>query len=733
MAVWPVYAATTTTWEVNGFNDLLKGRLQGVALSADGRLMPGPAVEHEVQANQPAVWSLVPGPDGSVYAGSGNQGQVLRVDPSGKSTEIWNAPEPEVFALAGARDGDLFAGTSPNGAVYRIHGGKAKELWRSGSKYIWAIVVRPDGALYVGTGDSGKVFLVHPDGKAESYFDTGQMNVTSLALGVHGDLLAGTDPNGLIYDITAPSKATVLYDSNLPEIRALVVSPDGTIYAAAMGGAVSTRTGTLPASSQTPTAPVVAANPTVITVTEASGNVVDQTAATPPGSPAASGTSTSATTAGESSAAVTEVSGVEKAAVYKIGADRSVDTVWSSKDVNIYDLIPDGDSLLISTDSEGTIFRLTGRETTVLAQPADGATTRMLKIGSVLFAAMSNPGRVFLLGEAGTKPGRYESIVHDAVSVARWGHIHWHGMGSGVMFRTRTGYAARPDQTWSEWSAPVSDPQKAAIQSPPARFIQWAAEWPAGSTAAVDTVDVSFLPENRAPQVHSITVTSVLNQNQLKSAGNNAASTAAYTVTVTDTGQSSASSATSGVQSVSHLQSTQTQISWQADDADSDRIVYSVYFRSEDETKWQLVRSRMFENTLLLDPDVFADGRYYFKVVASDAPSNDQAFAKQSELVSGLVLIDNTPPVVTIGNVKREGDAVDVDVTGSDATSPLRVCEYSLDAGSWQPIEAVEGVTDEQRQQFHLHLDKIRPGEHLLVFRIYDQAQNAGLGKVILR
>jgi hypothetical protein len=74
-----------------------------------------------------------------------------------------------------------------------------------------------------------------------------------------------------------------------------------------------------------------------------------------------------------------------------------------------------------------------------------------------------------------------------------------------------------------------------------------------------------------------------------------------------------------------------------------------------------------------------------------------------------------------------------VDVTGEDKTSPLRVCEYSLDAGSWQPIEAVDGVTDSPHEQFHLHLDKLRPGEHLLVFRIYDTANNAGLGKVILR
>lgn len=731
VAALPLSAATTTTWVVNGYNDLLRGTLTGLSLTADGRLVPGPATEHQVQANTPAVWSLAAGPDGSVYAGTGHQGTVLRVGLDGKSSEVWSAPEPEIFALAVAPNGDLYAASSPNGAVYRIRGRKGVEVWRPGTKYIWSLALAQDGSLYMGTGDSGKVYRMHPNGTAELYYDTAQMNVTSLAIGTNGHVLAGTDPNGMIYDISGAGKATVLYDSNLPEVRALAVAPDGTVYAAAMGGAVSTRNGNMPASAQTASAPAVAANPTVITVTEASGNVVDQTATTPP-SQAASGTSTSSSSAGVSTAAVTEVAGLEKAALYKIGPDRVPQTIWSSKDMNIYDLILDGDSVLFSTDFTGTIFRLTGRNTTLVSQLGDGVATRLWKAGTAVFAAMSNPGRVFVLGAPGAKPGEYESVVHDAGSVARWGHFQWHGMGSGVTFRTRTGYAARPDNTWSDWSAAMSSPNEAAIQSPPAHFIQWKAEWPAGSTEEIDTVSVPFLPENRAPQVHSITVTSVLNQNQLKSAGANSNSSGAYTVTVTDTGQSSASTATNGVQTVSHLQSTQTQISWQADDPDGDKLAYSVYFRSEDETNWQLVRTRMYENTLLLDPDVFADGRYYFKVIASDAPSNDQQFAKESDLVSPQVLIDNTPPAVTVGNVKRSGDALDVDVTGNDATSPLRVCEYSLDAGPWQPIEAVDGVTDQQKQQFHLHLDKIRPGEHLLVFRIYDVANNAGLGKVIL-
>jgi hypothetical protein len=75
---------------------------------------------------------------------------------------------------------------------------------------------------------------------------------------------------------------------------------------------------------------------------------------------------------------------------------------------------------------------------------------------------------------------------------------------------------------------------------------------------------------------------------------------------------------------------------------------------------------------------------------------------------------------------------LDVDVKAADKTSSLRLCEYSLDAGSWRPIDSTDGVTDSLEENFHLHLEKLRPGEHLLVFRVYDAVNNAGLAKVIL-
>jgi hypothetical protein len=141
----------------------------------------------------------------------------------------------------------------------------------------------------------------------------------------------------------------------------------------------------------------------------------------------------------------------------------------------------------------------------------------------------------------------------------------------------------------------------------------------------------------------------------------------------------------------------------------------------------------MTENSLLFDNDVLADGRYYFRVVASDRPSNAANVAREAEQVSAPVLIDNTPPTITLSAPRVNDGRLEVDADVVDRTSPLRRCEYSLDAGPWTPVEAADGVTDSPREQFHIVIEKLRPGEHLLVVRAYDTANNAGLAKVVVR
>jgi hypothetical protein len=433
-----------------------------------------------------------------------------------------------------------------------------------------------------------------------------------------------------------------------------------------------------------------------------------------------------------------DVSGVEKSAVYRINPDNTVETLWSSKEENVYDLLPWKGQLLFSTDANGRVYRLSpDRKLTLVAQTNEGEATRLVPSGDSILAATGNMGRVYKLEDSLEGTGVYEAPVHDASAVAQWGHISWRvdeTSAGGVSFRTRTGNSLRPDKTWSDWSSPLTNAAGSKISSPNARYIQWKAEFTGSEnkTPVLENVNVAYLPQNSPPVLKSITVVT-----QLAATGGakpaQQASTAVYSITVTDTGDAAPAMSTgTPTQTPSRAASQQINISWQAEDPDGDRLVYSLWFRGEGERDWKLLKAHMHENTFAVDGDALADGRYFFRVVASDREVNPPASAREAELVSSPVLIDNTPPVVTAGLPRKTPNGIEVDFEAMDAASPLRRCEFSLDAGPWTPLEAVDGVIDSQRERFMVRLDRLSPGEHVLVLRAVDSANNAGLAKVVL-
>ena len=728
-------AATTATWEMNTYQDLLKGRFQGISLDRDGRLTLAPKLETVFSSGQPTIWSIARAPDGSIYAGTGHRGRVYQITPSGDNKLIWTSDQPEVFAVAVDPDGVLYAASSPDGKVYRIEKGKATEFFAPKAKYIWSLAFSKDGSLFVGTGNPANIYRVDNAGQAETYYETGQSHVTALAFDSHGNVLAGTEPNGILYRISAKDKAFVLYNANLPEIRAIVPMPDGTIYAAALGGSIANRSAPLTTSLSSPLSVTVTAPATSITVTDSADSPADAEI-----KPKAGTTSTVVQPVQQigNASPLAEIPGVDKSAVYKINPDDTVETLWSSKEENVYSLVArppvtgstPGDSLYFSTDGQGRLYRLgADRKATLIVETNEGQATRLLESPNGLVAATGDMGKVFRLAETAGASGSYESPVHDSGSVARWGRISWRSGDGKVQLETRSGNSARPDKTWSDWSDPLSNSQDSLIKSPNARYIQWRASLE-GPGAAIENVSLAYLPQNNPPVIRSISVT-MQNSAQKASAAGSSSTAAAYSITVTDTGETSTPAGTP-TQTLSHGSGSQIQVTWQADDPDGDRLLYSIYFRGEDEKEWKLLRANVAENSLLLDGDVLADGRYYFRVIASDQPSNAANVARTDELVSSPVLIDNTPPMITLSAPRRTNDRVEVDADVADQTSPLRRFEYSLDAGPWTPVEAADGVTDSPREQYHIAIDRLRTGEHLLVVRAYDTANNAGLAKAVV-
>jgi hypothetical protein len=733
MALAPAALASgTTTWEMNSYADFIRGRFEGVSLSRDGRLSLAPRVESVLASDQPAVWAMAQGPDGAVYAATGHRGRVYKIDRAGKSSLLWTAGQPEIFAIAVDRQGAVYAGTSPDGAVYRIQNGTATEYYAPGCRYILSLAVGADGALYVGTGDQGKIFRVASAGKGELYYETGQAHVTSLAVDAQSRLLAGTEPNGILYRVTEKGKATALYNSALPEIRAIVPMADGTVYAAAMGGAAAKRDQSSQSGSGGGSGNNLPTVYTSITVEAQEGGLKQPPdPAKPPlpqPLPAASQSSEA-----RGSAQAGEGGNGDKSAIYRINPDGSVETLWSSKEENAYDLAALNQQVLFATDGDGRIYGIApDRALSLVAQTKQGEVTRLLASERSVLAATSDMGRVFRLGEAAGQSGSYESPVHDVANVARWGNLSWRAEaaeGCKAAFRTRTGNSARPDQTWSEWSAPLTDAAGSRITSSTARYIQWKVEMsgPGGATPLLAGVTVAYLPRNSAPVIKNLSVVSQ------SAAAAQPKAAAAVVVGDTDTGGASGAAGATATQTLPKASNNQIVIAWQAEDADGDRLSYKLYFRAEDEREWKLLKGDLHEASATFDADLFADGRYYFRVAASDAEVNPPATARETVLTSTPVLIDNTPPVVTTGAVRRNGAQAHVEFEAVDAASQLRRCEYSVDAAPWVPVEAADGVIDGMREKFTLDLTGLAAGERLVVVRVADSAGNTGVAKTVLK
>lgn len=732
-------AAGTAYWEMNSFQEFIKGRFQGISLTRDGRLLIAPRTDTLFTSEQPVIWSIARGVNSETYLATGHRGQLYRVDAAGKSELIWTAPEPEVFALVIDAKGVLYAGTSPGGKIYRIEGGKATAYFEPKTKYIWSLASGRDGALYAGTGEEGKIFRITGPNSGEVWYETGQSHVTSMAFDREQRLLAGTDPNGILYRITEKDKAFALYDSNLPEIRAIVPAADGSLYVAALGGAFGRKqAGAQGAVSSTGSSITVTAAPTSITVTEEAARVQGGVEIKP--KPEAGKPPAAASAPAVAASAVLDVSGVDKAAIYRIHPDNLVETLWVSKEENIYDLAPLGSEILFSTDGQGRVYRLEAdRKPTLLVETREGEATRLIPLADGILAATSHRAKLLRIGSQTGASGVFESPVHDATNAARWGRLAWRGVlpqGAKLVIRTRTGNSARPDRTWSDWSAPI-EASGTPISSPNARYIQWKAELIAGASRSpeLDGVIIAYLPQNSQPVVKSITVnTQAVPAAPAKpGVAGAAAPNTVYSITVTDTGDATATSAGNPTQTVNRASTGQLVLSWQAEDPDGDKMSYSIYFRGEEERQWKLLKTNWSELTLTLDGDSLADGKYHFRIVATDAPSNPASQAREGELISAPVLVDNTPPQVKPGVPRVSGGNVEFDVLVEDTASAIRRAECSIDAGPWMPLQVEDGVADSARERFRGVLSGLTPGEHLLVIRAFDAAGNAGLAKIVLR
>ena len=692
------FAALPTFWQISTETEFLRGEFENLSIDSYGRLTLGPTTTPLHESTAPFLWTVIPAADGGFYAGTGNDGQVYRIDASGKAEVFFDAEELEVHALATAANGALYVGTSPDGKIYRVEGaGRSSVFFDPADKYIWSLAVDRSGNVFAATGDKGVIYKISPDGKGAPFYQTKATHAMTLAFDRDGRLLAGTESPGRVFRIDASGKPFVLLDSGYGEIHKLRVHPDGSIFAAAVRGKSSGSGSTTSSDSDASSAATATPVASVSVSTEITAiAIVDSSPATSP--------------SGSTPIPVGQGAG----AIFRIDTDGGSETVWESRDDTPYDMAFEGArDVLVGTGNKGKIYRLSGdpyRPALVTRANAEQVTTLASDGNGRTIFATSNPGKIFRLGSDRADRGTFVSDVRDAQTVATWGAVRWSAMtpsGTRVEVSTRSGNTKTPDETWSDWSNAYNSADGTQISSPRARYLQWRAVLVASRNTAplLTSVTAAYLPRNLRPRVSSITIhpPGTVFQRQFPVDPE----IAGFEGDTPDRrALARAQGASTGVSLGRRTyQKGLLTFAWRADDDNRDTLTYDVHYRLEGETAWRPLKQAVTDPLVVWDTTSVPNGRYVIRVTASDAPSNSPSTALTGALESTTFEIDNAPPAIAVGRTRREGNRTIVTFEVKDEDSAVQKAEYSLDGDRWITIYPRDGIADSRVEQFELSLE----------------------------
>jgi hypothetical protein len=660
---------------------LLRGDATGVAVTERGRLFLAPALvrlSEESWSEAPAhVWAVARAGSGSLYLGTGPEGRVYKLGPSGRLSLVFATKEPMVTALAVLAGGDLVAGTSPEGKIYRIRADGTGALWtETGTRYVWALATEGE-RVYAGTGEEGLVLEIDPRGEVSTFFDADEAHVVCLVPLPDGGLLAGGAGRGLVYQLDREGHGTVLHDDELPEVRAVARHSDGSVVAALLAPPEPDPHRPLLRIQLPDGGPALGGDgvrdleeergPTLEGSIEGLPMPRERRRAGPRGRIVQIGPS----------GVVTELWRSAEEAPFALSLDGAGRTVFGTGEpARLYRVEPDGDVALLATLREGQV-------------------TGLGRLDRAVVLATSNPAALYRLEGETEGPGGFVSRPIDSGGPARWGGIRWleEGPPGLVELYTRTGSSAAPDATWSAWSPALTAPAGSPIVNPEGRFLQWRARLVGRGEreGSVSSVQVSYSLHNRAPEIREFRL----------DAPRDAVSGPAL-------------------------------FRFETADPDGDPVVVRVRYRQPGGRDWiEAGRSEPIpahaeepaawsEGMVSWDTAAVAEGTYEVEAVASDQSANAPGEGAERVAVDRLRLtVDRTPPRLVLG----QGPGGSVEVVVADGESTVRRLGLVREERTWFSARPLDGVCDSPRERFVLDRD-VLAGEGWRL-RAEDAAGNA--------
>ncbi|HEY3355291.1 MAG TPA: hypothetical protein VGQ83_18730 [Polyangia bacterium] len=677
LAAVPAAAGGTKSLRYTSYREFDDAETKGVLISSTGELLTGHATR-KLDLKAPFVRSSVTAPDGTVYLGTGDQGELYAYT-GGALRKVAKIDTAVLSALAVGPGGSIYVGTVADGRVLQVdpRSGSWKEvaqLDKKGETHIWSLAFDAKrNVLYAGTGPKGLLYAIE-NGKARLVWDSNEKHLLAVQVANDGSgaLYVGSGERAVLYRVEPTGRARVLHSFAADELHA-IVERSGSLYLAVnefSGGAGTGFGGTRIAFGSTPTLPQ---KPPLPRMGARSG----------------------------------------KGALYRWDPDGRIEQLFALGESYLAAVhVADGGDVYVAAGGQGRVYLVKPDRTSYTAYefPERQVLAMELKGPHRLFGT-GDPGMVYV-GEAGApKVAQFTSKVIDAGFLARFGQLRWIGRGK-VQFETRSGNTGKPDKTWTGWQkldsvVTVGELGHGRVRSPENRYVQFRALL-GTDRVALRGLTLYYLPQNQRPKLTEVAIGDPKPAGPMGGFGGFGGA-------------------------ARKVHSTMVKIRWKVENPDNDELSYRLFIREESDPVWRPLGGPepLTKTEFDWQTEAIPDGHYLAKVVVTDDKSNPKDRALTHELVSTQpYLVDNRKPEIVGLEVRYPF----LSGRARDSFSVLTELAYSIDGGDWVQFYPSDGIFDDTVKTFTVRLpDTLAAGQHTIAVRTEDEADNVGSAQVTFR
>ncbi|MCX7821721.1 MAG: hypothetical protein N2258_08630 [Brevinematales bacterium] len=313
------------------------------------------------------------------------------------------------------------------------------------------------------------------------------------------------------------------------------------------------------------------------------------------------------------------------------------------------------DKIFISIDEQGGFFEISKNLPIKFISSGDGKFIKLIRTKTKFYGITIEPSRVYEINENSfSKNGFFASGIFDCEIKSKFGQIIYDGttpLKTEVKFFTKSG-STSDESFWGKWEQIENN----KIKSEDNRFIKYKIELSSDgkNTPRINYLYIPFIQYNVAPYIEKF---------EINQQGNN------------------------------------YKFNWQATDENKDNITYDIFVKIDNTEFVKLNESPIEDSYFDIQKELFGDGIYYFKLLASDFKSN-QDNPKESYKIIGPYLIDNTPPDVV--DIKLQAKRIVFSV--KDKLSPIISVSYSVNGKKWTKLNPIDNLYDQKEENFSIEL-----------------------------